>query len=148
MTPALGLAVLQLAASPAPTVHASADDCAVIVGIGKAELGWSANSAGAWPFFPTYDLDGGGTYVEDCPWRALGVAPPAIGALSSARGSAITRPVFADGGMTATAELTTTIAGKDASGRPVPPFIEDRVCKLERRGNTWQVVSCDTAAIT
>jgi hypothetical protein len=150
LTPVLAIAVLQAAAAagPPPVTHASADDCAIIVAIGKAELGWGADSSSDWPFFPDYDLPGGGSYVEDCPWRTLGVAPPTIGSPASMRGAAIARPAYGSDRVTATADITTTISEQDASGRPLPPFIQDRVCKLERRGTTWMLLSCDTTAMT
>ena len=149
MTPLLAIVALQAAAAAPPAVvHASADDCAIIAAIGKAELGWGLKSPGDWPFFPDYDLAGGGSYVEDCRWGALGVAAPTLGSPDSMRGAAVARPVYGPGGLTATADLTTTMRAKDPDGRPLPPYLEDRVCRLERRAGAWRVVSCDTTAVT
>ena len=73
--------------------RASADDCAVFVEIGKAEVLWSA-TAPKYDFFPQFERKGGGTYLEDCPWSALGVAAPTIGGPKSLAGFYITRPVY------------------------------------------------------
>jgi len=145
LTPLVALVVL----AATPTIeHASHDDCAIIVAVGKAELGWSAQSAGDWPFFLVYDLPGGGTYVEDCPWRALGVAPPVTGSHASIKGSAIMRPEYGPSRATATAKVSATMRGRDIDGRTLPPYLEDRVCKLERRDGGWKVIACDTTAVT
>jgi hypothetical protein len=69
-------------AMPQPVERASAEDCAIIVEIGKAKMNWGATPP-EFAFYPEFDGAEVGTYLEDCPWKDLGVADPLIGTPTS-----------------------------------------------------------------
>src|ERR1700722_415998 len=74
--------------------HASADDCAIIAEIGKSELHWSVTNAPQASFYASFETPGGGSYLEDCEWEKLGLAPPLIGTPNSPMRFFITRPAY------------------------------------------------------
>ena len=126
-----------------PVEHASADDCAIIVAIGRAQLGWNERTPPSQDFYPEWDSEKGGTYIQDCPWRDHGVAPPHIGGNASAASFSIARPRYDRARSTATAELTVALS---AEGRP--PFVSAEQCTARRQGRRWVVVGCRQTAIT
>jgi hypothetical protein len=140
----LALAAPAVAAPAAPVIHASADDCAVIVEVGKHALDWGAKPP-RYDFFPEIPLDGGGTFVEDCPWAKLGVAAPIIGSPKSSTGFAIFRPVYDASGSRATMLLSTSMR---VIGSDRPPFLEMQACIVAKTEGVWRFVKCQTSAIT
>ena len=127
--------VLSGAAGVAPSPMSSPDDCAIAVEIGKAELGW-----GAAPPKPAYfpDPDPGG-YQLRCNWRALGVAPPAIGTERSPSGFSLSAPAY---------DVLHTHATVELSRFMRPSFAQIEECKLEKRGVRWKLLGCRTKVIT
>ena len=128
----LAAAVLSGAAA-APM--SSSDDCAIAVEIGKAELDW-----GAAPPKPAYfpDPDPGGFHLR-CDWRALGVAPPAIGTAQSPSGFSLSAPAY---------DVLRSHATVDLSRFMRPSFAQVEECKLEKRGGRWKLLGCRTKVIT
>jgi hypothetical protein len=122
-----------------PVERASADDCAIFVEIGKTQLNWRAAPPNM-DFFPVWDRDGGGTYLEECPWTDLGVAEPTIGSPKSERSFFITRPKYVG--------RRATVVYAIALGGPGHIFRSDHECKLEKRRGVWRVVTCELLAIT
>lgn len=106
-----------------------ADDCAVIVAIGRAELGWSDRSP------PDHDYFAEGHAA--CDWRSLGVTPPLTGGPSSQRGFAISRPSY--DGARATATLSLSVR---ARGQVLAPFSVRKRCELTRGGTGWVLLAC------
>ena len=148
----LGIAGAQAAdtggqrAQPEAITHASADDCAIIVEIGKAKMGWG-DKAPTPDFFPTFDNEGGGTYVEDCVWRDFGVADPVIGTPNSLQAFYISRPQYS--GTKATAELNQAVRPEPGpDGSSVAPFMEKDRCTLEKVDGRWRLTECKMLAIT
>lgn len=121
--------------------HASAEDCEIIVEVGKAELNWGKNSYDT-RFYPDWDRPRGGKYTEDCPWKKLGVAPIFVDTKN--RSSAyITRPIYA--GDNATVEFGSRVE----SGTQIPPFLSLEKCKLHRNSwGHWHLVACELSMIT
>jgi hypothetical protein len=108
-------------AMPQPVERASADDCAIFVEIGEAELQWGA-TAPRYDFFPQFDRKGGGTYLEECPWSTLGVAAPTIGGPQSHAGFFISRPVYSGTGVSA--KLHIALRGtQHPDGSEGPPYL-------------------------
>jgi hypothetical protein len=133
-------------AQPGRITHASADDCAIIVEIGKAKMRWGDKAPNS-DFFPTFDNEGGGIYVEDCVWKDFGVADPVIGTPNSLQGFFISRPEYS--GTKATTEfdqVVRPVPGLDGSS--VAPFMEKDRCTLEKIGGRWRIVECKMLAIT
>jgi len=64
-----------VASMPEPVERASADDCAIIIEVGKNKMNWGA-APPDYAYYREFDRDGGGTYLEDCSWRQFGVAEP------------------------------------------------------------------------
>jgi hypothetical protein len=133
--------------APANIERASAEDCAVILAVGRSQLGWGAKPP-EFAFFPEVDQDGGKTFVEECPWKAMGVAAPRIGTPQSENGFWISRPVFDRTRTTASADMTRTIVAMENQGEPMNGFLETRTCSLRKRDGRWQVVACRSAAVT
>ena len=133
------------AAMPEPVERASADDCAIFVEIGKAEVQWGA-TAPRYDFFPQFDRKGGGTYLEECPWSTLGVAAPTIGGPQSLAGFYITRPVYSGTGASADLHIRLRSAPRPDGSRPAP-YLKDERCTLERRDARWRLVECRTTAV-
>ena len=74
MSVVLIIAAVAVATTRQPVVHASAEDCAVIVEVGRHALGWGT----AEPLATYLDADGdnGTVFREVCQWRKLGVPTP------------------------------------------------------------------------
>ncbi|MGH6889236.1 MAG: hypothetical protein ACREHF_08580 [Rhizomicrobium sp.] len=137
------------AMSPQPATmrveRASADDCAILVAIGKSELKWGAKPPAA-AFLPEFSMPGGGTYRQGCSWNELGVAPPTIGDSRSPMAFFITRPTYA--GPRATAYFQYTVAAlRLPDGSLLPPFLERERCSLEKRAGEWHLLSCKISRI-
>lgn len=132
-------------AEPAPLVHASADDCAVIVAIGKSELKWGAGAPRA-AFLRDFVLPDRSTYREDCPWKELGVAEPTIGDAQSAAAFSITRPAYE--GNRATAWFQYSVAElHEPSGTSIPPFLEREECTAQKGSAGWRLLGCRLAEL-
>jgi hypothetical protein len=128
-----------------PVVHASREDCEIIVEIGKAKAAWGA----AGPDEP-FALDGvqpdGSTYREDCPWADFGVgAPTAATYLPGAQDFGIDRPVYSADGKTATARLNFVVIS-DKPG--VAPFASGSICTLVKVKGRWKLHDCIQGFIT
>jgi len=109
-------------------------------------VGWG-DKAPSSDFFPTFDSEGGGIYVEDCVWKDFGVADPVIGTPNSLQKFYISRPVYS--GTKATAELNQAVrAFPGPDGSSVAPFMEQDRCTLEKVGGRWRIVECKMLAIT
>ena len=127
--------------------HASADDCAIIAEIGKSELHWSVTNAPQASFYASFETPGGGSYLEDCEWEKLGLAPPLIGTPNSPMGFFITRPAYSATG--ASAYFQYSVAPVSApDGSKLSPFIEQELCTLEKHAEGWHLVRCKMTAIT
>lgn len=121
--------------------RASADDCAVIAEVGKRELNWSATNAPQAFFYPRYDVPGGGAYLEDCSWGELGLAAPPIGRADSPMGFIITRPVYTASGASTYFQYSVVAIPAD-NGKQISPFLERKLCTLEKRAGGWHLIGC------
>jgi hypothetical protein len=131
-------------AMPQPVERASVDDCAIFVEVGKSRMNWGA-TAPDFAFEPEWDRDGGGTYLEDCPWKELGVAEPLNVAQQPEKRFFITRPKYLSAG--ATVDLELSISGRIVDGKKTPPFIKSETCTLEK-DDRWRIVECRLKFIT
>jgi len=127
----------------APVAHASADDCEIIVAVGKSELNWGT-APPAQAFYPAFDRQDGSPWVADCAWKNFGAADPVIGTPDSPSGFSISPPVYS--GDTASVDLHTFIA--PPKGQHYAPFMSIEACKLERRLGHWRLIGCSLRAIT
>ena len=129
-----------------PIERTSADDCAIIVEIGKAEMNWGM-TAPSYAFYPAFNVPGGGIYLEDCPWKKLGVAEPVIGTSASAHGFFITRPVYT--GDRASSTIQESISPPpEINGRKISPFVAQKNCTLKKQGGRWRLIECSMGVIT
>ena len=95
-------------ASPAKVEIASASDCAILVEVGKSEVGWGA-AGPTEPFVDVGPLPDGTIYRQACDWKALGVGAPTIARPSQAGARfAVEKPVYAADGQSAQADLDFT----------------------------------------
>jgi hypothetical protein len=132
-------------AMPQPVERASLDDCAIFVEVGKSIMNWGAKPPD-YAFEPEWDRDGGGTYLEECPWKELGVAEPLTTAQQPEKGFFITRPKYSGAG--ATVDLEFAISGRIVDGKKTSPFIKSETCTLEKNDGHWHVVECRLKSIT
>jgi hypothetical protein len=143
MIAALILAAAVAADPPPPVERASLEDCAVVVAIGRAELGWSGKRGPDHDFFGQHDRPGGGTYLQACDWGRFGVVAPRLGTPQTQRGFSVFRPRYA--GDRATATLDVFIR---AQGQKLAPFRMQKTCELSRHGRAWVVTACRQSMIT
>jgi hypothetical protein len=138
------------AAMPEPIERASADDCAIFVELGKKQLHWGATPPTA-SFYPEWPGAGGaGTYLEECPWKQLGVAAPLSPAQNPNESFFITRPVYAGPKSTAaTVKFEYRHAGKSADGQQnLRPFFVRQTCSFEKDEQGWLLMGCKTDIIS
>src|ERR1700748_3191196 len=134
------------AAMPGPIERASADDCAIFVELGKKQLHWGATPPTA-SFFPEWPGAGGaGTYLEECPWKQLGVAAPLSPAQNPNESFFITRPIYAGPKSTvAKVKFEYRHAGKSADGQQnLRPFFLRQTCNFEKDEQGWLLMGCKT----
>jgi hypothetical protein len=132
-------------AMPQPVELASPDDCAIFVEVGKSAMNWGAKPPD-YAFEPEWNRDGGGTYLEECPWKELGVAEPLTRAQQPAASFFIRRPKYSGAG--ATVDLEFSLSGRIVDGKKTPPFIQAETCTLEKKDDRWHVVECRVKFIT
>jgi hypothetical protein len=132
-------------AMPQPVERASVDDCAIFVEVGKSRMNWGTKPPD-FAFEPEWDRDGGGTYLEECPWKELGVAEPLGKAQQPEKSFFITRPNYSGAG--ATVDLEFSISGRIVEGKKTPPFIKSETCLLEKKDDRWHLVECRLKFIT
>jgi hypothetical protein len=130
---------------PQPVERASADDCAIFVEVGKSRMNWGVKPPD-FAFEPEWDRAGGGTYLEECPWKELGVAEPLTRAQQPEKSFFITRPHYSGSG--ATVDLEFSISGRIVDGKKTPPFIKSETCALEENDDRWHLLECTLKFIT
>jgi hypothetical protein len=140
------LALLLQASAPAPRiVHASREDCEIIVEIGKAKAAWGPNGPNE-PFAIDGVQSDGSVYREDCPWTELGVgAPTAATGKPGTSAFGVDKPVYAPDGKTATAALD-YVAISGTAG--MAPFASVLTCTLDRVDGRWKLRDCRQDLIT
>jgi len=137
--------LMQAAMAAPPVVHASREDCAIIIEIGKAKAAWGA----AGPDEP-FAIDGtqpdGSIYREDCPWKEFGVgAPTAATGEPGSQAFGVDKPSYSPDGNTATANLDYVAIGQ--KGGP-PPFTSVLTCTLDKVDGHWKLRDCRQELIT
>ncbi len=121
------------------------DDCEIIVEVGREKMGWGAKPPDA-TFYPEFDRAGGGTYLEDCPWRQLGVAEPNTKAGGFDTGFFIARPRYS--GIETTVTFEVFISAPPVGERKMPPYMRREECVLFRDGGRWKLKECKVKAVT
>ena len=125
------------------TVHASDDDCKIIVGVGKKVMGWSDKPPTS-ILFTEYDIAPGQVYVEDCDWPKFGVAAPHIHREQDDDASSpsfyITRPAYS--GSHAETDINIYLPGHDDKGNALRPYMRREHCEFERNGGEWMLTTC------
>ena len=131
-----------------PVEHASAEDCAVFAALGKQHLHWDSEPPEQ-DMFPVFNTKDGGSYVEDCPWKALGLSEPNIGNPSSRSGFYFSRPEFSLRGIKASLTYSYFIkSDRTEDGKEYAPFVAQYRCVLRKSIGRWQLINCKLGAIT
>ena len=131
-------------ASPAKVEIASASDCAILVEVGKSEVGWGA-AGPTEPFVDVGPLPDGTIYRQACNWKALGVgAPTTAGPSQAGARFAVEKPVYAADGETAQVDLDFTFTAGPGSRL----FVSIRRCALRKTARHWQLIECVADPIT
>jgi hypothetical protein len=152
---AVGLALLALAAGlgSAPPVLSrpqtsvdpktlNAEDCKVFAPLGRAMLGWGKTPPSAVQFPIFYRPQGGG-YVEQCPWKALGVTPLPLPAFPDLKNvNFFTTPTYSPDGRVASVSFVVH------RNNGLHVFVSQKDCKLEKTGKAWRFVACTQGPIT
>ena len=134
---------LQVAVQQPQIVHASREDCEIIVEIGRAKAAWGA-SGPVEPFAIDGTQPGGGIYREDCPWDELGVGAPIAATGKPGPAFGVDKPVYGPDGDTATANLDFIVVPKARQA----PFTSVLSCTLDKVGGRWKLRDCKQALIT
>jgi hypothetical protein len=129
------LAVLAVAtARPAPhVVKASAEDCVLIVEVGKIEHVLSSRGEKE-PLVIDIEEPGQPTYREDCPWRRLGVAPPIPATDRSATAVKIVQPDYGPDRLTAVVTFVSEVGRTTQFG----PGVAATQYRLVKKNGRWQ----------
>ena len=141
---ALALFALVIAGPERAVVHASADDCAIIVEIGRAQAAWGPKGPNQ-PFLVEAQGPNGSVYRQECDWAALGVGAPVLAKIGEPGPRfAVERPVYGAGRKTAEADVN-FIAW---AGPGTAPFISILHCRLRTSRGVWHLVKCEQGLIT
>ena len=132
------------AASPAKVEDASVSDCAILVEVGKSEVGWGAAGPNE-PFVDVGPLSDGVLYRQACDWKALGVGAPTIADPSQTGARfAVEKPAYAADGQSAKVDLNFVFTG----GPEDRLFIAVRQCALRKVAGRWRLIECVAGPIT
>ena len=126
-------------------VHASEDDCKIIIGVGKKVVGWSDKPPTS-VLFAEYDIAPGQVYVEDCDWPKFGVAAPHIHREQDDDKSSpsfyVARPAY--NGSHAETEIDIYLpGGRDDKGNALRPYMRREHCEFERNDREWTLTKCE-----
>ena len=155
MKPWFAALTIALAASAFPSVQAAADqppaaksqadlkpeDCNVFVVLGRHLLDWGKTAPDLTQFAIFYRPQDGG-YVEQCPWKALGVTPLPPGQPDLTNMRFFTAPKYSADGTAAAVNFVTRMTG----GGHV--FMSVTECGLTKTAGQWAVVECRQTMIT
>lgn len=123
------------------------EDCKVMAVLGRELLHWDKQKPDVSMFAIFYRPEAGG-YVEQCPWRALGVTPLPPGSPDMHNMRFFTQPRYGSDGKSASVNFVTKMVAVGADGKPMRPFIEVEECTLSKRGDDWHLEGCAQRAIT
>lgn len=134
------------AALQAPRVlHASREDCQIIVEIGRAKAAWGLNGPDE-PFAVDGSQSDGSVFREDCPWKKLGVGTPKVATAQPGTSAfGVGKPSYSQDGKTATASLDfVSISGQ----KNIAPFVSMLTCTLDKVSGHWKLRDCRQDFIT
>ncbi|MDB5446864.1 MAG: hypothetical protein JWQ97_2181 [Phenylobacterium sp.] len=137
--PCLLGAAAQVQAAP-PSAGPEREDCRIFVVLGRALLGWGRSAPDQSQFRIFYRPEGAG-YVQQCPWKRLGVTPPAATAPDPKASHDFTSPVYDHGGAEASVSYVTRLEGEHL-------FLAQRTCRLRKTALGWRLLGCTEDAIT
>ena len=123
------------------------EDCKVMAVLGREWLHWDRQKPDLSMFAIFYRPQGGG-YVEQCPWRAMGVTPLPPGQPDLHNMRFFTQPRYADDGRSASVNFVTRLVAIGADGKPLSPFVQVETCTLTKPAEDWIFQACALAAIT
>ena len=126
------------------TEYASADDCAILVEVGKVEAAWGPKGPNQ-PLVAEGELKDGTVYIQACNWAALGVGAPVL--LKSGQTGprfAVDKPRYTKGGKAAAVEVNFVVW----QGPGFPPFLSVRRCDLRKTNGHWRLTKCTQGPIT
>jgi hypothetical protein len=137
--------VMQAAMSSPSIVHASHEDCEIIVEIGKAKAAWGAAGPDE-PFAVDGPQPDGSIYRQDCPWSDFGVgAPTAATYAPGTQDFGIEKPVYSADGKAASARLNFVVIN---AKKGVAPFASGSTCTLVKIEGHWKLQDCTQNFIT
>lgn len=137
--------LMQASAQETRIVHASHEDCEIIVEIGKAKAAWGPKGPNE-PFAIDGVQSDGSIYREDCPWKELGVgAPTAATGEPGTSGFGVDKPSYSPDGNTATAALDFVVIGQKNGERL---FASVLTCMLDKFDGHWKLRDCRQKLIT
>jgi hypothetical protein len=110
-------------------------------------LRWGAAPPAA-AFYPEWPGAGGGTYLEECPWKQMGVAEPLAPSQNQNESFFITRPIYS-GSKPTTAKVSFEYSiARDPAAPQRGPFIHRQTSSFEKREQGWLLLECKTDIIT
>jgi hypothetical protein len=123
------------------------EDCKVMAILGQDLLHWDKVKPDISTFSIFYRPQNGG-YVEQCPWRELGIAPLPPGSPDMNNMRFFTTPRYGADGKSASVDFVTKLVAFGKDGKPMSPFIEVQTCFLTKSGSDWRLDSCHLSVVT
>jgi hypothetical protein len=134
-------------ASSAKSDLLNPEDCKLMAALGRKLLHWDTQKPDVSMFAIFYRPEGSG-YIEQCPWKALGVAPLPPGQPDMSNMQFFTKPKYGPDRKTATMNFVTRLVSTASDGKPMSPFLSIQECTLFKAGATWQLKACQQGPIT
>lgn len=122
------------------------EDCKLMVVLGRELLHWDQQKPDPSMFAIFYLPAKGGGYVEQCPWRELGVSPLPLGEPNLHHAQFFAAPRYAPDGLSASVNFITKSVTTDQTGTPLGMRTEIQECKLTKSGQDWRFGSCQAVA--
>jgi hypothetical protein len=123
------------------------DSCQIFALLGRELLAWGERPPDVSQFAIFYRPEGDG-YVEQCPWKDLGITPLPPGEPDMDNMQYFTAPRFADDLLTAEVSFVVKLVGRDDGGRSLPPYIDQTDLTLRKVDGCWTLVERRRGPVT
>ena len=141
--------------SPAPSTRPNApreraseeDDCKIFCLLGRELLGWGETPPDISQFAVFYRPEGNG-YVEQCPWKRLGVTPLPPGKQNTDNMRFFTQPRYENAGATAIVSFVTYLVTHDERADPQPPYVRQQDLTLAKANGRWEITARSPGPVT
>ena len=123
------------------------EDCNVMAALARDLLHLDKVRPDASTFAKFYRPEGD-SYVEQCPWRELGIEPLPLGKPDLYHMRFFTSPLYGADGKTASINFVTRLVAVNKYGKPLSPFVQVQTCRMTKASQDWHLEGYTTSAIT